>query len=81
MIAARYVKAENWAAASDVLVEGAVGLLKAGQGGSGGDLACFLVDVFGKAEWGPADEGCKGMFCYYDGRVRKGVGVKVEFGR
>ena len=25
-------------------------LLKAGQGGSGGDLACFLVEVLGKSE-------------------------------
>ena len=25
-------------------------LLKAGQGGSGGDLGCFLVEVLGKAD-------------------------------
>ena len=34
-------------------------LLKAGQGGSGGDLGCFLVEVLGKAEKG-CDTGEKG---------------------
>lgn len=28
-------------------------LLKAGQGGSGGDLCMFLMDVYGKAELKP----------------------------
>ncbi|MCJ1276916.1 hypothetical protein MMC21_004723 [Puttea exsequens] len=46
----RYVKASDWDAATDVLYGGALALLKAGQGGSGGDLGCFLVDVFGKGE-------------------------------
>lgn len=56
------MKAENWAAAADVLFEGAVALLRAGQGGSGGDLGCFLVDVFGKAGWRVEGEaGCRGL--------------------
>ena len=46
------MKAENWAAAADVLFEGAVALLRAGQGGSGGDLAGFFVEVLGKGEMG-----------------------------
>lgn len=61
VIASRYVKAENWTAASDVLFEGAIALLKAGQGGSGGDLACFLVDVFDKAGWEAGHGGHKGV--------------------
>ncbi|KAL8720730.1 MAG: hypothetical protein Q9225_002464 [Loekoesia sp. 1 TL-2023] len=49
VIASRYVKSESWDAAIDLLYGGALALLKAGQGGSGGDLANFLVDVLGKA--------------------------------
>ncbi|KAL8761410.1 MAG: hypothetical protein Q9184_002469 [Pyrenodesmia sp. 2 TL-2023] len=49
VIASRYVKSGNWDAAIDLLYGGALALLKAGQGGSGGDLAIFLVDVLGKA--------------------------------
>ena len=33
-----------------MLFEGAIALLKAGQGGSGGDLGCMLVDVYGKGQ-------------------------------
>ncbi|KAL8972835.1 MAG: hypothetical protein Q9183_000310 [Haloplaca sp. 2 TL-2023] len=49
VIASRYVKQENWDAAIDLLHGGALALLKAGQGGSGGDLGVFLIDVFSKA--------------------------------
>lgn len=42
------MKSESWDAAIDLLYGGALALLKAGQGGSGGDLAIFLVDVLGK---------------------------------
>ncbi|KAL8756851.1 MAG: hypothetical protein Q9199_002662 [Rusavskia elegans] len=48
VIASRYVKSENWDAAIDLLYGGALALLKAGQGGSGGDLGIFLLDVLGK---------------------------------
>ncbi|KAI4282452.1 MAG: hypothetical protein L6R38_002917 [Xanthoria sp. 2 TBL-2021] len=48
VIASRYVKSENWDAAIDLLYGGALALLKAGQGGSGGDLGIFLIDVLGK---------------------------------
>lgn len=58
------MKASNWAAAADVLFEGAVALLRAGQGGSGGDLGCFLVDVFGKAGWRVEEGGCRGLLVY-----------------
>lgn len=61
MIASRYVKAENWTAAIDVLFEGAVALLRAGQGGSGGDLGCYLLDVYDKAEVPVGGEG-KGLW-------------------
>ena len=50
VIASRYVKARDWASAIDVLFHGAVSLLRAGQGGSGGDLACYLLEVYGKGE-------------------------------
>ncbi|KAH7122557.1 hypothetical protein B0J11DRAFT_342421 [Dendryphion nanum] len=59
VIAARYVKQSNWAAATDILFSGAQSLLKAGQGGSGGDLCIFLLDVFNKGEVKP-DAGSKG---------------------
>lgn len=57
VIASRYVKAENWATAIEVLFEGAVALLRAGQGGSGGDLGCYLLDVYSKAEVPVGGEG------------------------
>lgn len=39
-------------------------LLKAGQGGSGGDLGVFLVEVFGKGEVGVEAES-KGWFLWF----------------
>ncbi|KAH8898542.1 DUF410-domain-containing protein [Thozetella sp. PMI_491] len=59
VVAARYTKAENWPAAIDILFGVSQSLLKAGQGGSGGDLALLLVDVYEKAELKP-DAGSKG---------------------
>ncbi|KAF2736963.1 DUF410-domain-containing protein [Polyplosphaeria fusca] len=59
VIASRYVKQSNWPAATDILFQGAQSLLKAGQGGSGGDLCIFLLDVFTKGEVKP-DSGSKG---------------------
>ncbi|KAF2404735.1 DUF410-domain-containing protein [Trichodelitschia bisporula] len=53
VIASRYVKQSDFASAIDILSSGAQGLLKAGQGGSGGDLALFLLDVYAKAEAKP----------------------------
>lgn len=54
VVAARYIKAKNWDAAIDILYNVAQSLLKApGQGGSGGDLAVFLVDVYKQAELAP----------------------------
>lgn len=53
MVAARYVKSESWEAAIDILFNVASSLLKAGQGGSGGDLSLFLVDVYKQAELKP----------------------------
>lgn len=53
VVAARYIKASNWTAAADILYNVAQSLLKAGQGGSGGDLSIMLVDVFKQAELAP----------------------------
>ncbi|WYZ38781.1 hypothetical protein EsH8_III_000695 [Colletotrichum jinshuiense] len=59
VVAARYIKAANWPAAIDILYNVAQSLLKAGQGGSGGDLCVLLVDVFKQAELKP-DAASKG---------------------
>ncbi len=59
VVAARYIKAENWPAAIDILSGVSQSLLKAGQGGSGGDLAILLIDTYEKAELKP-DAGSKG---------------------
>ncbi|KAF1813363.1 DUF410-domain-containing protein [Eremomyces bilateralis CBS 781.70] len=53
VIAARYIKQTNYDAAADILASGAGLLLKAGQGGSGGDLCLFLLDVWTKGEKAP----------------------------
>lgn len=51
--AARYIKTSNWPAAIDVLASVAQSLLRAGQGGSGGDLCVMLVDVYNQAQLAP----------------------------
>ncbi|KOS18686.1 Golgi to ER traffic protein 4 [Escovopsis weberi] len=51
--ASRYVKSQSWPSAVDILYSVAQSLLKAGQGGSGGDLCIFLVDVYKQAEMRP----------------------------
>ncbi|KAI0167199.1 hypothetical protein BJ166DRAFT_609935 [Pestalotiopsis sp. NC0098] len=53
VVAARYTKAANWDAAIDILYNVAQSLLKAGQGGSGGDLCVLLVDTYKSAELKP----------------------------
>ncbi|KAH0559884.1 hypothetical protein GP486_003595 [Trichoglossum hirsutum] len=59
VVASRYVKQSNYGAAVDTLFSGAQALLKAGQGGSGGDLCVLLTDVYKSAELKP-DSGNKG---------------------
>lgn len=51
--ASRYIKTSNWPAAIDILSNVAQALLRAGQGGSGGDLCIMLVDVYKQAELKP----------------------------
>jgi golgi to ER traffic protein 4 len=52
VVASRYVKASDYVNAADILSNGAVLLLNAGQGGSGGDLSMMLLnDVYNKGEW------------------------------
>jgi len=49
---ARYLKSSDYKSAADVLSNGALLLLNAGQGGSGGDLAMMLLnDVYVKGEY------------------------------
>ncbi|PHH65003.1 hypothetical protein CDD81_3640 [Ophiocordyceps australis] len=57
--ASRHIKTRNWAAAIDILSSVAQSLLRAGQGGSGGDLCIMLVDVYRQAEL-KADAEAKG---------------------
>ena len=56
VIGARYIKASNWDAAVELLHGGALALLQAGQGGSGGDLCLMLLDVYSKGEIGVTAE-------------------------
>lgn len=51
--ASRYIKTKNWDAAVDILANVAQSLLKAGQGGSGGDLCIMMMDVYKQAELKP----------------------------
>ncbi|KAI0119178.1 DUF410-domain-containing protein [Daldinia grandis] len=53
VVAARYTKAANWDAAINILYNVGQSLLKAGQGGSGGDLCVLLVDTYKQAELKP----------------------------
>ncbi len=53
MVAARYIKSKDWNSAVNILYSVALSLLKAAQGGSGGDLSIFLVSVFAQAELAP----------------------------
>ncbi|RPB25341.1 DUF410-domain-containing protein [Terfezia boudieri ATCC MYA-4762] len=46
VLAQRYLKAENYEAAIDILFSGAQALLQAGQGGSGGDLCALMVEAY-----------------------------------
>ena len=54
--ASRYIKTSNWPAAIDILSNVSQALLRAGQGGSGGDLCAMLVDVYKQAELKPDAE-------------------------
>lgn len=52
VITARYLKQSDFTSAADILSNGSLLLLRAGQGGSGGDLAIMLLtDVYIKAQW------------------------------
>lgn len=53
VVAARYIKSESWDAAIDILFNVSQSLLKAGQGGSGGDLGLFLIETYKQAELQP----------------------------
>jgi len=59
VVASRYTKIQDWPNATAILFEGAQSLLQAGQGGSGGDLCIFLLDVYNKGEIKP-DASSKG---------------------
>ncbi|ETN40502.1 uncharacterized protein HMPREF1541_04779 [Cyphellophora europaea CBS 101466] len=57
VITSRYLKSTDYKSAADVLYNGALLLLKAGQGGSGGDLSMMLLnDVYTKGEYECTEE-------------------------
>lgn len=85
LVAARYTKAENWGAAIDILSSVSQALLKAGQGGSGGDLAILLVDVYRQAAQKP-DATAKGrlltclrLFDSEEPTRKKFIKVMIEY--
>ncbi|KAI1468431.1 DUF410-domain-containing protein [Daldinia caldariorum] len=53
VVAARYAKARSWDDAINIIYSVAQSLLRAGQGGSGGDLCVLLVDTYKQAELKP----------------------------
>ena len=78
VIASRYVKQANYDAAIDLLASGAQLLLKAGQGGSGGDLCLFLVEVYNKAEL-KSDAGSKARILSLMRRFPAGEPTRKRF--
>ena len=52
-IANRYVKSKDYPSAIELLTTGALLLLRAGQGGSGGDLCIYVIECYTKAELKP----------------------------
>ncbi|KAI9808530.1 MAG: hypothetical protein M1825_003678 [Sarcosagium campestre] len=54
VVASRLVKQRDYDAAIETLYSGAKSLLNAGQGGSGGDICLFLIDVFKTSELKPS---------------------------
>ncbi|KAI9641209.1 hypothetical protein NHQ30_010009 [Ciborinia camelliae] len=46
VVASRYIKTQNYGAALEILYNVSLSLLQAAQGGSGGDLALFLLEVY-----------------------------------
>lgn len=59
MVTSRHLKTLDYTSAADILSNGSLLLLRAGQGGSGGDLAItLLTDVYIKAQW-PVDKANK----------------------
>ncbi|KAI5461260.1 hypothetical protein BGZ63DRAFT_385399 [Mariannaea sp. PMI_226] len=51
--AKRYINKSQWPEAINILADVAESLLRAGQGGSGGDLCIMLVDVYNQAQLKP----------------------------
>lgn len=59
VVASRYIKSQNYPAATDILYNVSLSLLTAAQGGSGGDLALFLLEVYNLSSQ-PCDSASKG---------------------
>ncbi|KAL9080268.1 MAG: hypothetical protein Q9157_000918 [Trypethelium eluteriae] len=78
VLAARYIKAQDWNAAVDLLSRGAALLLDAGQGASGGDLCIYLMEVYGKAEIKP-DGGSRDRLLGLVRKMKRGEPMKRRF--
>jgi len=74
VLAQRYLKAENYEAAIDILFSGAKALLQAGQGGSGGDLCALMVEVYVHGEVACDAESKGGFFSAPHGEGNGGYG-------
>ncbi|QSZ37705.1 hypothetical protein DSL72_008804 [Monilinia vaccinii-corymbosi] len=59
VVASRYIKSQNYPAATDILYSVSLSLLTSAQGGSGGDLALFLLEVYNLSSL-PCDSASKG---------------------
>jgi hypothetical protein len=66
--AARYQKSGQFDVAIDVLFQSARELLKAGQAGSGTDLASFLLEVY-EAKGEPVSDESRGTSKYFVSRT------------
>ncbi|KAG4028100.1 hypothetical protein MFRU_024g00700 [Monilinia fructicola] len=59
VVASRYIKSQNYPAATNILYSVSLSLLTFAQGGSGGDLALFLLEVYNLSAQ-PCDSASKG---------------------
>lgn len=71
VLAQRYLRAENYEAAIDILFSGAQELLQAGQSGSGVDLCVFMVEVHVQGQV-KVDAESKGTCCILRGELYGG---------
>ncbi|KAK9453698.1 hypothetical protein V1511DRAFT_472327 [Dipodascopsis uninucleata] len=77
-VAARYIKLEQYDQAIEIIFEGAQEFLKAGEGGSGGDLSCYLVETY-RTGHVPVDGKSKGRIVQLLKLFKEGEPRKKQF--